>query len=195
VLAATTRVGLADDDFIDGARGEKIDTASGFVCPTKIGPFERDAVGASSVQNDAVFCAYSALDAVYGTITLRPLTEPYDPRLSLAGQFEELSATGGHDAGEAALTFQGAPGVPPLSVYARTYETTKLGDSRYRVLYTGAALGNWAIETSVEYATPRDEDAKRAFLSAVYESALGRIARAAAVPPVRSTLPGPARPR
>jgi hypothetical protein len=193
-FAALSLPAFGDDDFTDGTRGEKLHTASGFICPIKIGPFERDAVGASSVQNDAVFCAYSALDARYGTITLRPLAGAYDPRLSLANQFEELSATGGRSSGEAQLTIAGAPGVQPLSVYSRTYETTKLGDRSYRVLFTGAALGNWAVETSIEYATPRDEDAKRAFLNAVYVSALGRIARAGpplAQPPMLPAAPHP----
>ena len=61
---------VAGDTFADGADGAKVHVASGFVCPAKIGAFERDAVGESDPEAGADFCAYAALDGVYGTIRL-----------------------------------------------------------------------------------------------------------------------------
>src|ERR1700761_7033776 len=83
------------DPFSDGKDGAKIHTASGFVCPAKIGIFERDAAGENDVQSGQDVCSYAALDGVYGTIVLTPLTGPYDASQSLAPQFVEQEGTGG----------------------------------------------------------------------------------------------------
>ena len=46
VLVATPALAQDNGDvFTDGANNAKVLAASGFVCPTKIGLFERDAVG------------------------------------------------------------------------------------------------------------------------------------------------------
>jgi hypothetical protein len=62
-------------DRDDGAKGH----VSGFVCPPRIGEFERDAVGEYDPEHHQDFCAYGARDGVYGTITLAPLNGGYDP--------------------------------------------------------------------------------------------------------------------
>ena len=78
---------LTADPFTDGKDGAKVHIASGFVCPAMIGHFERDAAGESDADTATDFCAYSALDGVYGTITLTPLNGAYDPKASLAPDF------------------------------------------------------------------------------------------------------------
>ena len=78
----------------DGKDGAKIHTASGYVCPAKIGLFERDAVGESDPSAGADFCAYSTQDGVYGTIKLTPVSGTYDPKVSLLRDFTEQEATG-----------------------------------------------------------------------------------------------------
>jgi hypothetical protein len=160
------------DDFADRGDGAKVHSASGFVCPLKIGGFERDAVGQSEPEIGSVFCAYSARDGVYGTIVLKPIVGPYDPRASLAREFSLQDGTGGRLIGEKALKIprQEAP------IYARSYETATLLDAHYRALYTGDGIGNWAVEATVEYAEPRDSDSKNEFLAAVYAAALAEIA-------------------
>ena len=65
---------IPGDAFTDGKDGAKVHKASGFVCPAKIGLFERDAVGDSDPETKTDFCAYSVLNGVYGTIKLTPLT-------------------------------------------------------------------------------------------------------------------------
>src|ERR1700748_913595 len=91
VVLATTPAGAQTnvDVFSDGPAGGKVHAASSFVCPDKIGLFERDAVGERDPSTNADFCAYSALDGVYGTITLVPLAGPYDPKTALAPEFVE----------------------------------------------------------------------------------------------------------
>ena len=91
VVFACSSQAVAKEEFSD-TRGEKLHVASGFVCPAKIATFERDAVGERDPQAGAVYCAYSKLDGVYGTILLRPLRAPYDARSSLAGAFEEAQS-------------------------------------------------------------------------------------------------------
>jgi hypothetical protein len=162
----------AADEFVD-APGGKLHAASGFVCPSKIATFERDAVGERDPQTGAVYCAYSKLDSVYGTVVLKPLRAPYDARSSLSGAFEETQSTGGRMIGEQTMTLGSRPA--PLDVYARTYETARLSEAHYRVLFTGAAVRSWAVELTVEYADPRDTDAQKEFLNVVYTAAAAQI--------------------
>ncbi|MGD0141683.1 MAG: hypothetical protein ABSC92_00830 [Rhizomicrobium sp.] len=164
---------MPGDAFADGKDGAKVHKASGFVCPAKIGLFERDAVGDADPETGTDFCAYSVLNGVYGTIKLTPLTGPYDPKASLAADFTEQEGTGGKQISEKPETLPG--GAQPLSVYARTYETSKLEDLHYRVLFTGAALKNWAVEATIEYADPRDTPLEQDFLRAVYAAAESQI--------------------
>jgi hypothetical protein len=162
--------------FVDARDGAKLHSASGFSCPAKIGLFERDAVGEADPQNGADFCAYSALDGVYGTITLTPLTAPYDAKTSLAPGFIEQEGSGGKRIAEGNAGLAVSPGARPLTVYTRTYETAKLEDLHYRVLFTGAQFKNWAVETTIEYADPRDTPVEDEFLRAVYAAAESEIA-------------------
>jgi hypothetical protein len=156
-----------DATFTDTHDGGKVHAASGFVCPARIGAFERDAVGES--RKNADFCAYSARDGVYGTITLIPLTGPYDAQASLAPDFATEESVGGKRIVDGMATFALTP------VYARTYETMKLEDFRYRVLFAGAQFGNWAVETTIEYADPRDTGIEDQFLHAVYAAARNTV--------------------
>jgi len=157
------------DVFADAANNAKLHTASGFVCPAKIGLFVRDAVGERDPKNETVYCAYSALDGVYGTITLTPLNGPYDPKAALVPDFLEEEATGGKSIGEKSLKAGG------VSIYMRIYETTSLEDLRYREQFAASAVGNWAVQVTMEYASPRDDAIKQDFLNAVYTEALHRI--------------------
>jgi hypothetical protein len=170
-LSCTSRA-VAQEDFSD-ARGGKLHIASGFVCPSKITTFERDAVGERDPQARAVYCAYSKLDGVYGTIVVKPLHAAYDARSSLAAAFEETQSTGGRMIGEQMMRF--GTSANPLEVYSRTYETAKLSEAHYRVLFAGAAINDWAVELTIEYADPRDSDAQKEFLSAVYSAATAQI--------------------
>ncbi len=68
-------------------------------------------------------------------------------------------------------------GKPPLAVYSRIYQTAKLEDLKYSVLFSGSVVKNWAVETTIEYADPRDTPEKKAFLNAVYEAALAEIGK------------------
>jgi hypothetical protein len=158
------------DVFSDGPANAKVHTASGFVCPGKIGLFERDAAGERDPSANADFCAYSALEGVYGTITLVPLAGPYDPKTALASEFVEQEDIGGKRIGEGTVKVGGA------SVYARSYETTSLEDLHYRTLFSASAVGNWAVQVTVEYASPRDDAVKQEFLNAVYAGALKTLA-------------------
>jgi hypothetical protein len=161
--------------FNDGANGAKIHAASSFVCPQKIGSFERDAVGERDPQSGSVYCAYSKLDGVYGTIVLKPLVGGYDAKASFAGEFEETQSTGGHMIAENGEKIGSR--ADQAAVYTRTYETAKLRDTDFRILYAGAAIGNWALETTVEYSDPRDVDAETDFVNAVYSAAGAEIAQ------------------
>ncbi len=161
------------DVFAEGKNGDKIHTASGFVCPHAIGTFVRDAAGETDPERQTASCNYSTLDGVYGIITLVPLKDGYDPKNSLASQFEETQTTGGK------MVWQGTVkiGKPPLAVYSRIYQTAKLEDLKYSVLFSGSVVKNWAVETTIEYADPRDTPEKTAFLNAVYEAALAEIGK------------------
>jgi hypothetical protein len=162
---------VAGDTFADGKDGAKIHTASGFACPAKIGLFERDAVGESNPETGEDFCAYGALDGVYGTIKLIPLHGSYDARQAFTADFSEQEGTGGHQVSETTL-----PASAPLpAIYTRSYATAQLEDLHYRVLFTGAAINNWAVETVIEYAEPRDTADEQEFLHAVYAAAQSQI--------------------
>ncbi|MDE2182596.1 MAG: hypothetical protein KGJ78_06195 [Alphaproteobacteria bacterium] len=167
--------GQEADPFADGANGAKLHTASGFVCPLQIGSFERDAVGQRDPQTGADYCSYSALDGVYGTITLQPLPQAYDPVALLAPDFVVQEGTGTRMIGEDRRTV-GAKA--RLSIYTRTYETARLQNMQYRTLFTSGAVGAWAVDVTIEYADPRDRELETAFLNAVYDAAVRRIGAA-----------------
>jgi hypothetical protein len=169
---------VAGDTFADGANGAKVHVASKFVCPAKVGPFERDAVGETDPDTGADFCAYAALDGIYGTITLVPLRGVYDAKQSLAKDFAEQEDAGGKRIAENDVTIAPTSRGTPVSVYTRTYETAKLEDLHYRVEFTGAAIGNWAVETTIEFAEPRDLTEAQSFLHAVYGAARNEIVAA-----------------
>ncbi len=57
--------------------------------PHAIGTFVRDAAGETDPERQTASCSYSTLDGVYGIVTLVPLRDGYDPKNSLAPQFEE----------------------------------------------------------------------------------------------------------
>lgn len=160
----------AGDVFADAANNTKIHVASGFACPGKIGMFERDAAGERDPQAGADFCAYSALDGVYGTITLLPLKGPYDPKTALVEDFIEQEGTGGKVIAEAPIKLNG------ISIYTRKYETTSLEDTHYRVLFAASAVGQWAVEVTMEYASPRDDAVEQEFLNKVYAEAFKKLA-------------------
>jgi len=163
------------DPFADAADGAKVHSASGFVCPARIDDFERDAIGISDIDTGTDFCAYSALDGVYGTIKLTPLTGAYDPKASLAADFEEQEKTGGKMVGETTEKVDGKAGAPIL-VYTRTYQAASLEELHYYVEFTGAAVTGWAVEATIEYASPRNDAEAKAFLDAVYAGAEAKIA-------------------
>jgi hypothetical protein len=160
------------DVFTDAAGGARVHAASGFVCPLQIGHFERDAVGERDPSSGTDFCAYSALDGVYGTITLSPLKGPYDPKTALVPEFVEQEGTGGRMIGEGPVKLGGQ------SVYARRYETTSLEDARYRVLFAASAAGPWAVQVTMEYASPRDDAVEQEFLETVFAAAFKKLAAA-----------------
>ena len=164
------------DSFVDGTNGAKVHSASGLVCSQQIGHFERDAVGELDPQAGAGFCAYSALDGVYGTLTLVPLHGAYDPKALLAPDFVVQEGTGGRMVDETTQLL-GAK-TAPLSVYTRTYETAKLETLHYRTLFASAAVGPWAVQVTIEYADPRDNDNETDFLNAAYAMATAKIAGA-----------------
>ena len=182
--AQTTNI----DAFKDGADEAKVHSASGFVCPLFIGHFERDAYGERDPSIGADFCAYSAIDGVYGTITLTPLKAAYDPKTALIPEFTEQEGIGGKIVGERTMNVGG--GATPISVYTRTYETAALETLHYRIMFSGGTIGNWALEATVEFATPRDDEKLHDFLNAVYTEALVHVAKAP--PPLGPVIPAEA---
>src|SRR5262249_31603992 len=139
------------DTFSDRGEGDKAHI-SGFVCPLRIGDFERDAVGEADPEKQSDFCAYAARDGVYGTIRLTPLSGGYDAKTALAPDFGEQESTGGKRIAEKTITLDGTG----LSIYTRTYRTARAEALEYRILFAGAAVQNWVVEATVEYADPRD---------------------------------------
>jgi hypothetical protein len=156
----------AADTFADRNDGAKVHV-SGFVCPERIGLFERDAVGEADPDNQADFCAYSALDGVYGAITLQPLNGGYDPKASFAEDFREQETTGGKRVGDQTVRIEGTS----LSVFTRTYRTARAESLEYRILFSGAVVKNWIVETTIEYGDPRDVKEESQFLQTVYAAA------------------------
>ncbi|HVZ67966.1 MAG TPA: hypothetical protein VG891_00785 [Rhizomicrobium sp.] len=174
ILASAAQAQPAGMDvFTEAKNGDKVHTASGFVCPRAIGTFVRDAAGEADPEMQTASCSYSTLDGVYGSVTLVPLRDGYQPKSSLAPQFEQQEATGGK------MVWQGTVniGKPPLAVYIRLYQTAKLEELKYTVLYSGSVVKNWAVETTIEYADPRDAAEKNMFLNGVYEAALAEIGK------------------
>ena len=162
------------DAFTDTRDGGKLHTASGFVCPAGIGAFERDTVGESDTGKHADFCAYSARNGIYGTIKLVPISGVYDAHDLLAPDFAVTESSGARPIADGAVVLAARP--TPLLIYARTYETAKLQDLHYRVLFSCARFGNWVVETTIEYADPRDVGLEDQFLHAVYAAAEREIA-------------------
>jgi len=160
----------SSDTFSDRDDGAKVHV-SGFVCPQRIGEFERDAVGEYDPQKNQDFCAYGALDGVYGTITLAPLNGGYDPKTSFADDFRGQEATGGKRLSENIVRLNGSP----LAIYTRTYRTARAEALEYRIVFAGAAVKNWVVQTTVEYGDPRDTQSEAEFLRAVYAAAERQI--------------------
>ena len=156
--------------FKDGPAGEKIHIASNFACPDHIGRYIRDAVGESDLESGSDFCSYYALDGVYGTVTLTPLKGAYDPARSLSSGFIQQEGIGAKKIGT--KTIELGPDGKKHKVYMRTYETAHLETLHYRITYSGAAYKGWIIETTTEYAEPRDDKVNRNFLDWVYGPAL-----------------------
>lgn len=177
LLATPALAQSAADPFKDGPGYAKVHVASGFVCPAAIGPFERDAAGENDVQTGAAICSYAALDGVYGTVVLTPLTGPYDAKASLAPQFVEQEGTGGKQIGEKTIML--GTKSAPLPVFTRTYRTARAESMDYRTLFAGTQIGNWAVEVTMEYADPRDTPAETAFLNAVFAAAVKDMVPAA----------------
>ena len=194
-FAQTTDIDTFKDTGTDQA---KVHSASGFVCPLFIGHFERDAYGERAPMLGSDFCAYSALDGVYGTITLTPLKTAYDPKTALQQEFTEQEGIGGKIVGESTMRIGG--GATPIAVYTRTYETAALETLHYRIMFSGGTIGSWAVEATVEFGTPRDDEKLHDFLNAVYTEALVHIAKVTPpqgpiIPPTTTPLAGPAKPR
>jgi hypothetical protein len=185
VFAGGASAQTTDIDAFKAAKDEAKVHVSGFVCPLFIGHFERDAFGERSPSRKSDFCAYAARDGVYGTITLTPLTGAYDAKIALASEFTEQEGIGGKLIGEKTLSI--GPREMPISVYTRTYETAALETLHYRILFSGAAVGNWELEATVEFATPRDDENQREFLNTVFTEALTHIAKIA--PPQGPLMP------
>jgi len=170
VLLVPARAQDTGDVFTGLPDGAKTHIASGFVCPLKIDGFERDAVGEKDPSVHADYCAYSALDSVYGTITLTPLGKTYDPKAMLSPDFAVQEGSGARMLGETIQTLHIKN--QPLAVYERTYETARLEALKYESLFASAVVGAWVVEVEVEYAAPRDTDERDTFLNAVYGDAL-----------------------
>ena len=179
-LLAILSPASAADVFTDSAGGAKVHEPSGFVCPLKIGEFERDAVGQYDPETRTDYCAYSALDGVYGSIMLRPMPKAYDPKAMLDADFTVQEGAGGRILNEWIQPI--GPKGAPLSVYLRSYETAHLENQHYCTLFASAAVGAWAVQVTIEYADPKDKDLEQAFLSAAYDSAAREVGAPAAKP-------------
>lgn len=176
ILAALLMPAKAQDTgdvFTDAPDNAKQHIASGFICSLKVGDFERDAVGQRDPGAKADYCAYSALDGVYGTVTLIPLPRTYDPKALLAPDFAMQEGSAARMKSETIETLNLKTATLP--VYMRTYETARLASLTYETLYASAAVGAWVVEVEVEYAAPRDKEKCDAFLQAAYDAAIREI--------------------
>ncbi|MEI9930602.1 MAG: hypothetical protein WDM89_08635 [Rhizomicrobium sp.] len=115
------------------------------------------------------FVRIPALDGVYGTIILTPLSGPYDPKTALVAEFQEQEATGGKVIGEATQKFGGAN---RLHAQLRDIEPRRCALSRAICGERGRTM---AVQVTMEYASPRDEALKQDFLNAVYDEALHKL--------------------
>lgn len=161
------------EGFVPREDGALLHTASGFVCPEKIGSFERDAAGR---QENGDYCAYSALSGVYGTIVLRPLHNPFDPAAVLAPEFRMVERMGGKMLSETVQPIGSQDAAIP--VFLRTYEMARLDTLTYRTQLASAAIGAWTVEVTIEYAHPRDKEEQTGFVTAVYGEAAKDLAPA-----------------
>ncbi|MBV9569818.1 MAG: hypothetical protein JO056_01075 [Alphaproteobacteria bacterium] len=168
--AAPATAQTGSDSFRDRDDGAKAHV-SGFVCPHRIGDFERDAVGEYDLEKNQDFCAYAARDAVYGTITLAPLSGGFDPKAAFADEFRGQESTGGKRLSEFTVHLNGSP----LPIYTRTYRTAQAEALEYRIVFAGAAVRNWVVQATVEYADPRDTQTEAEFLRAVFAAAERQI--------------------
>jgi hypothetical protein len=168
LLLAVAPALAQEGGFGDGPNGAAIHT-SGFVCPPKVGTFERDATGLRDAESGADYCAYSGLSGVYGTVIIRTLPSPFDPKNVLAPEFRVQEGTDGHLIGEEMQRIAAIP------VYTRVYETARLQSRQYRTLYASTAVGAWSVVVIVEYAYPQDKDMASAFLAAIYGKAVKDI--------------------
>ncbi len=164
LLLAAVPALAQEGGFADGPNGAAIHV-SGFVCRLKIGTFERDATGLRDAGTGADYCAYSALSGIYGTLIIRTLPSPFDPKNVLAPEFRVQEGTDGHLIDEAMQKIAAIP------VYTRIYETARLQSRQYRTLYASAAVGAWSVVAIVEYAHPQDKGLANAFLAAIYGEA------------------------
>lgn len=172
-LFALAAPALADDDvFADGKEGAKVHIASGYVCPQKIGRFERDAVGMRDPATGKDYCSYAARDGVYGIVMLSPLTGNYDPKALMAPEFQFQEGTRGRLSEESTQSL--GPG-KALPAYVRIYDAAKVEAMRYRTFYACAAVGNWVVSVGVEYGDPRDKDLRDDFLNHIYGEAMQRF--------------------
>ncbi|MDE2464542.1 MAG: hypothetical protein KGO02_12610 [Alphaproteobacteria bacterium] len=159
--------------FRNGDHDGRIALASGFVCPERIGPYIRDAVGQSGPNEQAVFCSYYALDGIYGTVRILPLDGRFDGPASLASQFALQTGSGAKVVAQATATVAGKGTTP--AVYSRTYETSRLETLHYRVRYSSAPVRGWVVQVISEYAAPRDDATRNLFLNWAYGPALAAL--------------------
>jgi hypothetical protein len=172
LTAAIMPAWAGNTDVFQDVNGAKRHIASRFVCPAEIGRFDRDTVGERNPGEASDYCSYSARDGVYGTIILTPVHSGFDPKAMMAHDFVEQEGTGGRMTAEAVIPL-GPHG--EVAVYTRTYDAARIEAIRYRVLFSCAAVGNWAVEAIVEYADPRDLEAKDEFLKTVYAKAVTEV--------------------
>lgn len=162
------------DDFSDGPQGTKTHTPSGFTCPAKIGTFDRNAVGIRNPAQGSAYCAYSARDGVYGSVQIAPMRGNFDPKTDMAEDFVAAERAGAHFVSETTIS-SGPQAVLP--VYTRLYETARTETLRYRTVFACAVIGAWVVRTTVEYASPRDDAQKEAFIASTYATALDTLGR------------------
>ena len=85
--------------------------------------------------------------------------------------FAQQDATEGKRLSEFTVRLNGSP----LAIYTRTYRTARAEALDYRIVFAGAAVKNWVVQVTVEYADPRDTQTEAEFLRAVYAAAERQI--------------------